>query len=246
MVSRLALLSLFLVACSACGDDGPNNPIDASPDVDVPGATCMTDIDNGSCGDQLRFTGEYVDWDVEDSFCGIFEAQFEVQGGKGAMDGTEPNGRFDMCIPADAAQTILDITMSLDNSQCTIPASTYPLDAIAVATPAVIRCGALWSGRNFTAVRQATLGVTLDPGKAHVFVHVEGAPRQVALSATHDPSQAVTGTDWAAGDTGTDIFFPNVDIAGGSTMLSATGGAVGTGAIPLVANKITNVTLFAE
>ena len=49
------------------------------------------DIDNGSCGDRLHLTGEYVDWDNDTHFCGIKDAIFTETG---AMDTTAPNGRF--------------------------------------------------------------------------------------------------------------------------------------------------------
>lgn len=227
MMSRLTLLTSLLVACGGCGDDGGNGPIDAPITVD---------IDNGSCGDQLRFTGEYVDWDsAEATFCGIFDALFEVQGGNGSMDTTAPNGRFDQCISGTDPVTLLDITPSADNSQCADPPSPYPLGGIAVANAAMLRAGGFWSGRNFTTAREASLGVTLDPAKGHVFVHVDGPARTVALAAAHDAVQTL-----ATG--GTDLFFPNVDV--GTTALTATGGqTIGTGDIPVVANKITNVSL---
>lgn len=224
---------MLVVAC-ACGDDG------AKPD-----ATKTVDIDNGSCGDQLRFTGEYVDWDVDASFCGIFQAVFQVEGG-GAMDTTAPNGRFDLCISNTAPQTLLDVTPPTDMSMCSNPKSTYNLPGLVVANRSVILAGALFSGRNITVGRQATFGPALDAAKAQVFVHVAGTARAVSLAATHDPSQAVADATWAAGDTGHEVFFPNVDIGAGTTMLSVAGGAIGTGSIPLVAGKITSVTVFAQ
>jgi hypothetical protein len=235
MVSRVVAIAILVAACGACGDDG-------GAAVDAP---ITVDIDNGSCGDQLRFTGEYVDWDTDASFCGIFDALFQVQG-DGAMDTTAPNGRFDLCIPSAPAQVLLDITPPVDASQCTTPPSTYTLPGIAVATKEVILAGGFWSGRNVTVDRQASLGVTLDPTKAHVFVHVAGTPRPVALAAAHDPPQAVAATTWGPGDTGHEVFFPNVVVGGGTTTLSVTGGAIGQGEIPLAADKITTVTVIAN
>ena len=205
MPRQLALLASFVLA--ACGDDGgASGPADA-PFVPV-------DIDNGSCGDQVRFTGEYIDWDSEASFCGINEALFEVEG-DGAMDSTSPNGRFDLCIP-DVPTTRLVITQPAAMSACTTPPAAYTVGAIAIAHRDVIRAGGFWSGRAFTSARQATLfqelGVAFDPTKAQVLVHVEGmATRAVSLAATHGPAQAITGTAWAPGATGRDVFFPNVE-----------------------------------
>ncbi len=235
MVSRrLRGLLVVSLACGACGGG------DATPDAAPP----AVDIDNGSCGDQLRFTGEYVDWDTDAAFCGINDALFEVRGG-GAMDNTAPNGRFDLCIARGAATTVLDITPPTAASSCTTPASTYSLPGIAIASPAVILAGAAWSGRNFTVDRQASLGVTLDPAKAHVVVHVEGTPKQVTLGAAHDAPQAVVATTWAPGATGHEVFFPNVTLAA-TTTITVEGGAIGPTSIPLVAGTITNVTLLAR
>ena len=231
--ARAVVLVTSMLA--ACGDDGAG-PIDAAP---VP-----VDIDNGSCGDQVRFTGEYIDWDSHKSFCGINEATIEVIGG--SMDNTAPNGRFDLCIP-DAASTRLDVTQPTGNSQCTVPPAGYTIPTILFAQKAVIQGGGFFSGRAFTTGRQATLGVTLDPAKAHVFVHVDGTERTVSLAAPHGTAQAirsgVVGSDWVTGAQGTEVFFPNVDVGTGTTMLTTDTAAIGTGSIPLVAGTLTNVSL---
>ena len=228
---RLAVIVSLVAACSACGDDG-DTPSDATP---------VVDIDNGSCGDQLRFTGEYVDWDNDETFCGIFEATFQVQG-DGAMDSTAPNGRFDMCIDGGDAITLVDITVSPNNSACTNPTSSYSLGGIAVANAATLRAGGFFSARNFTAARQATVGFTPDAAKGHVFVHVDGDNRTIAVTGNHDAPQANATTTWAAGDTGHEVFFPNVDP--GMVTISATGGnVVGTGQVIVQANKITYVSV---
>lgn len=219
----------------ACGDDGAG-PVDAP----VP----AVDIDNGSCGDQIRFTGEYVDWDSDASFCGVNGALIEVVGG--SMDSTAPNGRFDLCI-SDAPTTRLEVTQPTAMSQCTALPSSYTVPTILVANKVVIQSGAFFSARAFTTARQATffqmLGAAFDSNKAQVHVHVEGAPRAVQITAAHGTTQAITATTWAAGDTGKEVVFPNVDVGGGTTMLTVTGGALGTGSIPLVAGTITNVTV---
>lgn len=234
------LVSALVVLAVACGDDGGSAPVDA-PFVPV-------DIDNGSCGDQLRFTGEYVDWDSDASFCGINDALFEVEG-DGAMDSTAPNGRFDLCIPAQPT-TRLNVTQPAAMSQCTVPASGYTIPVIAIASQAVIQSGGFFSARAFTTARQETffqsIGVPFDSTRAQVVVHVEGTPRAVSLAATHGPVQAVAATTWAPGATGHEVFFPNVEVGAGSTMLSVAGGAIGTGSIPLVAGTITSVSVLAN
>lgn len=237
MLPGRVVVSGLIVLLAACGDDGGSGPVDAPP--------ITVDIDNGSCGDQIRFTGEYVDWDTEASFCGINDALFEVTG-DGAMDNTAPNGRFDLCVP-DQAVTRLDVTQPAGNSQCTTPPAAYTIPALAIANKQVIQAGAFWSGRAFTTARQATVfqmvGEALDPAKAQVFVHVDGPAREVSLTAAHAAAQAVSGATWIAGATGTDVFFPNVVVGGGTTTLAVAGGALGTGELPVVAGTLTLVTV---
>lgn len=228
---RITALCTLFFSIGACGDDG-SGPVDAK--------TPTVDIDNGSCGDAIRFTGEYVDWDKDSSFCGINDALFQVQG-DGAMDSTAPNGRFDLCVP-DQAVTLLDITHPTGTSQCTTPPGTYNLPAIAVANRSVILAGGFWSGRAFTMGRQ-----TFDPTKAQVLVHVEGTARALSITASHGPTQAISTTTWGLGDTGHDVYFPDVDPSGGTTTLSvAGGGAIGAGALPLVAGTMTNVSIIVN
>jgi len=222
----MARSAAVLVVVCACSDGAP--PRDAS----------TPDIDNGTCGSLVRFTGEYVDWDSGGAFCGILGAQFQVQGG-GAKSTTAPNGRFDLCVP-DAPATLLDITPPATPSECTAPRASYSLPGIAVASKAVIQAGGMWSGRAFVTGK-----VTIDLAKAQVFVHVNGTPRSVSIAAAHGPSLARVNDTWAPGDTGSDVFFPDVDPAGGSTTLSA-GTAIGTGSIPLVAGKMTNLAILAN
>ncbi len=218
-----------LVAICACGSS-------ASP-RDAP-----ADIDNGTCGSLVRFTGEYVDWDSGTAFCGIFDAQFQVEG-TGVTATTAPNGRFDLCVP-DEPVVLVDITPPADGSPCALPQSdpqpTYTLPAIAVANKAVIEAGGAWSGRGFVTGRE-----TVDLTKAQVFVHVNGTPRQLSLTAAHGPAQARVNGTWAAGDTGSEVFFPDVDPGSGTTTLSA-GTAIGAGSIPVVAGKLTNLSIIGN
>ena len=234
---RTVILAALLLG--ACGDGGSGGPVDAGV---VP-----VDIDNGSCGDQIRFTGEFVDWDTDTAFCGINAATLEVTGG--AMDTTAPNGRFDLCL-ADTATSRLDVTFAAANSQCTTPPAAYTIPTILIASKAVIQSGGFFSARAFTTARQTSffqrMGVAFDPSKAQVFVHLDGAPRVVTIGAAHAATWAViNGTvsfDWAATESGTDVFLPNVDVGSGSTTLGITGAAVAPATIPLVAGTITNVS----
>ncbi len=232
-MSRRALLGFVVLV--GCSDD-------ANRDASV-------DIDNGSCGDQVRFTGEYVDWDDHTAFCGIKDATLDVAGG--ATSNTAPNGRFDLCLPGANVNTTLTITQPTAASQCTQPASMYTAPTIIYASKAVIKGGGFFSARSITVARLPTfftqISQTYDPAKAMVVVHVNGAtPRAVSLSGEHGAPQAVTGAAWAAGDTGTDVVFPNVAVGTGKAKLSIAGGGLGEGDVPVSAGTITNVALIAN
>ncbi len=221
----------FLVIVCACSDPA------ASPDA-MPPDVMAPDSNNGTCDSMLRLTGAYEDWDSSaTAFCGIFGAEFTVQGG-GATSTTAPNGRFDLCIP-DAAQVLVDIKPPTAESQCANPRATYSLPGIAVADRAVIVAGGAWSARAFVTSRQL-----VDPTKAQVFVHVSGIPRKVTVNADHASTQARTNDTWSTGDTGNDVFFLDVDPSGGAAELSADG-AIGGGSIPLVAGKVTYVSIVS-
>lgn len=225
--ARIALL----LAVAGCG--GGSGSVDAAPD-----------IDNGTCGAMLRFTGEYVDWDNDTTFCGLPGSVFNIPG-VGPKMINAPNGRVDLCIP-DQATTQIDITPPSTIPGCKVvanPQLKYSLPGIAVASKAVILAGGTWSGRTFIDGRQ-----TYDPAKAQVFVHISGTARAVSLDASHAHGQiqAVAISMWAPGDTGHDVFIPDVDPAGGSATLSVAGGAIGEGSIPLVAGKMTTLTVVTH
>src|SRR5690606_17794338 len=136
---RLVFVLALAAGCNGNGDG------DDAPD-DGPFAI---DIDNASCGDQINFTGELVDWDNDTTFCGVFDTLFQVQG-DGAMDITAPNGRFALCVP-DQEVTLLDVTPPAGDSPCAPVPSPYPMTGIAVARRDVIRARAFFRVRAFTA-----------------------------------------------------------------------------------------------
>jgi hypothetical protein len=226
--ARVALL-LMLVGC------GPgSNAADAAPD-----------IDNGTCGSMLRFTGEYVDWDNDTTFCGLPGSVFTVRGSGTTVTLNAPNGRVDLCVP-DQAVTLIDITPPRTIPGCKpdpMMNLVYSLPGLAVANKAVVLAGGFWSGRTFVQGRE-----THDTAKAQVYVHVVGPARAVSLDAghTHGPIQAVVTSTWAPGDTGHEVFIPDVDPAGGSATLSIAGDAIGAGSIPLVANTMTTLTVITH
>lgn len=224
--TRTEWLALCLLI-PACNGDSPH-------DAMVP-----VDIDNGACGDMVRFTGEYVDWDeTGTAFCGVFGATFRARDG-GGMSSTAPNGRFDLCVP-DQPITLVDITPPMQASACSSPPGSYTMPGIAVASKNVIFAGGFWSGRAFVMGRQA-----FDSTKAQVFVHVHGASRQVSIVADHGQAQARNGDAWVSGNIGQDVFFPDVDPSGGQTTINAAG-AVVPDHVPLVAGTMTNVSIVVR
>jgi hypothetical protein len=230
-------LAVFVVsgACCSSSPKKPDAQIDSPPD---------SPPDAFSCPASRFFTGEYVDWDsTTNTFCGINQATFQVTGDATRIDHTNPNGRFQLCLAVPQA-TRVDITPPTTPSECLVPTSTYTMPGLTIADPAVIATGELFSLRDFTVARQATLGVTLDAAKGHVFVHVDKTAQPVSLSASSDPGQAWSGTAWAAGTQGSNVFFSNV--TAGTTTVSMTGGAVGTGSVPVEAGKITYLTLVGN
>src|SRR5262245_42513364 len=164
---RISLLCLLVAsgACGACG--GNDGAVDATPTID---------IDNGTCGADLRFTGEIIDWDADASFCGVFDAHVAVRDA-GPTANTAPNGRYDVCVPSAPQVTLADVTPAAANSECTTPPAGYALPALIVGSRAAILAGGFNSARLFTSAREATLGVTIDRAKAHVLVHVNGTQR---------------------------------------------------------------------
>lgn len=157
------------------------------------------------------------------------------------FDPTNPNGRFELCIPPGAI-TNVDVVPSADPSQCF--AGSYAAPGIAVADPVAIARGAVFSARAYTTARRQTLfaaaGLTYDPAKAQIFVHL-ATPAAVSSPAGHDAAQAFNGTAWAASETGIDVLLPNVTIpGGGTTSISIAGGRTVT--VPVVADTITYAT----
>ncbi len=229
--ARIGAVILLTAACSS----GPNKPKDAAIDVAVDAPWVL-------------FTGEYVDWDSTDTqFCGIFSATFQVHGEPSRIDHTNPNGRFMLNVAPDA-KTRVDITPPTAGSECLQPAGTqtYQMPGIVIADPAVIATGQLLSLRDFSTTRAGTLESnygTFDPGKGHVFVHVDGNQRGVSLSLASTVQLAWNGTTWATGDTGVNVFFMNVPPGMTTVMMD---NAIGTTTVPVEAGTITYVTIVGN
>jgi len=199
--------------------------------------------DAGPCGNDAFFTGEYIDWDSSPTaFCGIFQATWRVEGDPARHVTTNPNGRFELCVPSGAV-TRVDIIPPAAASQCVT--GSYAAPGIAVADPVVIAHNEVFSARAYTTARRqvffAAAGLTYDATKAQILVHLSAAAT-VSSTATHDAAQAWSGSAWSASSTGVDVFLPNVTIpAGGTTTVSIEGGRTIT--VPVVADTITYATL---
>jgi hypothetical protein len=247
MITAIATLGA-LAALGACGDSGAK-PADASPDTPI-------DMAPGTCaGADVFFTGEVIDWDwTNTQQCGVNQAMLTVRGQPTRTDGTNPNGRFELCI-AHQAESIVDFTFSVNASECDTHPGTYPGRGVLVAEQAVIDAGAVFSARAMTAERMATMftaiGQPYNAAQGQLVVHVAGTPRVVSLSTmNHSAAQQFNGTSWepapATGAVGSYVFFPNVDLGGGAVTVSVAGGAVGATAVTLEAGVFTYLTVVAN
>jgi hypothetical protein len=213
---------VLVVLLAACGDDG--HSVDAGP---------------------TTVTGELVDMESTDSgafFCGILGATVTVHGDATQTVMTNPNGRIEN-LTIHEARAQLDITPPADMSQCSQPPSVYTTPATMIVDAKVAASGAVISARMFTMADAANFG--FDASKAQVLVHVDGTARAVSITASHAATQAFDGTHWAAGDTGDNVFFPNVDPATGTTLVSMSNG-LGAGSIPLTAGAFTFLTVVGQ
>jgi hypothetical protein len=231
------LTALAGLSLSACGGGGATQ--DAS--IDMP---------PGSCGANVVFTGDVVDWDATtNNFCGVFNARLTVRGQSAQTDDTNPNGRFELCVPHQA-QTPVDVTHSADPSQCLGVNGAYVGRGVLLAEQDVIDASGGFSARALTQARQdamfTQIGQPYSGSKAQLVVHVNGTPRPVSISASaaHAAVQRFNGTAWAAGDTGSEVFFPNVDP--GAVQITVAGGATGAGTVTLEAGAYTYLSVIAN
>ena len=225
-VAVAALAALVAAAPAGCGDDGNQPPIDAASDADAaPDAAT-----------EVRFTGEYISFDYETDQTGANMALVAVHGDPSRMDLAAPNGRFDLQIPAtDFVQ--YDLTPS---SAALIPDF---IGGTGIVARALAPTGKV-SMRTMNLARAADFG--FDATKAQVFVHVVGAPHAVAVAAAHDAAYRFDGTAWAAGDTGSDVYIPNVAVGSGTTTVTVTGTTSLPPSVPLLAGKFTYLTALSN
>lgn len=219
----MCLPCLALVACS----DSPSVP-DAGPDGPNP------------CPSPERFyTGELVSWDsTSGAFRGVFDAVYTVEGQAARTDRTSPNGRFELCL-AEAAITQLTVEPT---------AASMFHGGIAVAETEVLRALTMVSMRTFTPTQEAGFSPRLMAGKAHVFVEISGKQRTVTVAGAA-PTFAWDGAAWApaaAGATGAALFFANLDPTAAPVVAAMSGTHLGGKHVPLVADRITWVTMVGR
>ena len=242
---KTTVVAVLLVACG-CGEvkDKPDAPVGDGKTTDGKA------IDAGMCSGGISFTGEDVDWDSTDTaFCGVFNATLKVRGSSdpAQSDTTSPNGRWVMCLPLQTPVTI-DLTPPTGNNPCATSPGSYGLKGIAVADAQV---QAMLTGTDVFRIREfstnratgfyAQIGRAYDPTKGALMVHVVGAQHPVAITAVHDQVEKSDGTTWQAGDTGVDVYFPNIPV--GTTTIQAATGTTGAISVPIEANTITYATI---
>lgn len=218
-----APLTLALVtACNGGDDDGA----DAGP--------------ADPCAPEMTFTGELLDWDSGTSsvgFLGVAGATVVIPTDTTKQALTAPNGRWELCVaPKDDVAELFPAA-----------ASTYIKGRIIVSKNIQQGVPTL-SLRTFTATRAADFG--FDDTKAHVFVHVLGGERTVAMTSAFTPQtmQTFANGAWSAGNTGTDLYFGNINATGTADASITVSGGEWTGptTFPIGMGEFTFVTIRAD
>jgi hypothetical protein len=221
-----------MVLCAAC--DGTATERDGAPED--------ADLVN------FELTGTYLDWDSPAIVpCPIVDAKWYATYDDSRVAMTDANGRFSISLASYTP--LLDIVPPDAPSTCA--SGRYELHGIAIAPPAVVRAGGTFIARSLTTARvasfYASFGAGFDANRGHLLIHVDGAPRTLTITGAHDPAQTFNGTTWGAGDLGSDVFFPNIELTGMTPMTTVTvagGNALGLGSVPLAGGSITYMTVI--
>ncbi|MBP9084870.1 MAG: hypothetical protein KBG15_02085 [Kofleriaceae bacterium] len=232
------LLATILAGCPsdpAMPDAVIDGPVDARRDALV---------DAGPCGAETFLTGDFVDWDSTTvNFKGIFDASFTVDGAPTRTDKTSPNGRFELCI-VTTARTRLSVDAP------GVSAAGY-VDALLIADQAVLDIAGSVSTRSFTNARamsfytEQNIAGGYDVSKAQLLVQTIGTPRAVTIDRVASP-RGLNGETWSATAAGSEVLFANLDPTQDQVVVGSSGVVVGAGAVPLVAGKLTFVTLVLQ
>ena len=242
MIRAAVVLSLSPLLSLGCTQYRNTPDAITAPDAVV--VDSMPGADATTCGNNVLFTGETVDWDSTlDQFLGVFDAAWTVQSDTSLSVTSAPNGRFLLCVP-NAARTVVTVTPPTATNQymsALVVAGVNPQSHTVVDA----------SLRLFTAARALSFfsdnGLTFDPTKGQVLVFEAGDPIALSIDADHD--QVLAATDaahagtfvWSAGSTGTYVLFPNVDLSTGMTTMTD-GITADTVVLPLAANTISYTT----
>ncbi len=222
----LIALALALAAC-----DGTAAAPDAPADVDL--------VD-------FAFTGTFVDWDSTSAApCPIAGATWTATYDDHRTTTTDAAGVFTLALASYTA--LVDVTPPAEPSICA--RGTYALPGIAIAPPAVALAGGTVVARSLTQARVATfyaaIGSAFDPTRGNLLIHVNGTPRAFSITELHAAVQAYSGAVWSAGDTGVDVYFPNIEIPMSKrATVTVAGNAIGLGAVQLAPGAITYMTVI--
>lgn len=210
-MGRAPALIAGLLAAAGCGDAAP-----------VPDAA-------GEAAPGYDVSGVYVDWDTSAPIAG---AKLYAHYDDTRVAVTGDDGRFtlrlasylwlvDVVAPAGVSMVPVDVLVQ--------PAVHYAGGAIVLRALSTERAASLY----------AAIGAPFDATRGQLLVHLDGAPREVALAAPHAAAQVFDG--------GTDVLFPNVDLADDRMpTLTVTGHSIGAGSVPLVAGTLTQITVIAN
>ena len=232
-MGRAPALIAVAVLATGCGDTAPV-AADAAIDADL--------ID-------FVLTGTELDWDSTAAApCPVVGTKWWPNYDDSRIAFTDANGVFMLRIATYLVE--LDTDPQPASGACA-GASPYTMPLKAIMPPTVYNAGGHFVARAMTAARQASLftaiGAPFDPTLGQLLVHLDGPAHAVSISVSHAPEQAFDGTTWAAGATGTDVFFPNVDLSMlAQTTVTVDGGANGTGSVPLYAGTLFEMTVITN
>jgi hypothetical protein len=215
--------------------------VDGPPDVALPADADLVDY---------SVTGEYLDWDSTTLVpCPIVGATWTVTYDNTRVATTDSTGSFTISLTSYYVE--MDVEPPSVATTCTTPQSQYDLRAHAIVPPAVHYAGGHFVARSLTADRVSTfyaaIGSAFDVTRGNLLVHIDGPQRAVSITSPHAAEQAFDGSQWSAGATGTDVYFPNIDLSGGAaTTVTVAGSAIGAGSVTLVAGKIFLMTVITN
>jgi hypothetical protein len=235
--------ALIALVVAGCGSHAPlavdAGPADAGPDPSIDADLRDYDV-----------AGVYLDWDsTAASPCPIAGATWTVYFGGGRTGTTDATGAFTVQLASYLAR--IDVEQPHLPSACTTPPSAYDLPESAILPGVLHDAGGRPVIRSLTSARAATfyaaIGAPFQATRGQLLVHLDGPARSVAVSAPHDAVQAFDGQTWAAGDTGSDVFFPNVDVTNGIwPTVTVSGNTIGAGSLELPAGTITAITVITK